>query len=70
MREEYEVKRAGRGGSEERKDGGGIKGTDLVQNVLLLLHFILPSVYLNNKLGDFLEEFGLHATNVLNNSLI
>lgn len=35
LREEHEVKRAGRGKNEERKDGGGLKGTNLVQDVLM-----------------------------------
>lgn len=35
LREEYEVHRAGRGRRRERKDGGGLKGTNLVQDVLM-----------------------------------
>lgn len=34
LREEYEVHRAGRGRRRERKDGG-LKGTNLVQDVLM-----------------------------------
>lgn len=35
MREECEVKRAGREEKERRKDRGGLKGTNLVQDVLM-----------------------------------
>lgn len=35
LREGYEVKRAGRGKKEERTNGRGPKGTNLVHNVLM-----------------------------------
>lgn len=35
LREKYEVKRAGRGGRRQGKDAGGLKGANIVQDVLI-----------------------------------